>query len=104
MKDEMKLIIQRKSSSINLGNRRIKKKKKANEKRYFMWSMIIVLIGLYLDHVCKKKKRKDPPGYIRHLTARSLSTISNWCRRLQAACALAVLYTLNSIFFTVRLC
>jgi len=67
-----------------------------------MWSMIIVLIGFYLDHVCKKK-RKDPSGYIRHLTARSYSTISNWCRRLQGACALAVLYTLNSIVFTVRL-
>lgn len=35
--------------------------------------------------VCmRKKKRKDPSGYIRHLTARSRSTISNWCRRLQA--------------------
>ncbi len=75
-----------------------------------MWSMIIVLIGLYHDHICKKK-RKDPSGYIRHLTARSRSTISNWCRRLQAACAralslsrsLAVSYTLNSVFFTVRI-
>jgi hypothetical protein len=65
--------------------------------------MIIVLIGLYHDHICKKK-RKDPSGYIRHLTVRSRSTISNWCRRLQAARALArvrlaVSYTLNSVFF-----
>jgi len=66
-----------------------------------MWSMIIVLIGLYLDHICKKK-RKDPSGSIRHLTARSRSTISNWCRRLQTACervrALLVSYTFDSVF------
>ena len=87
---KMKLIIQSKSSSINLGNRRIKEK--ANENRYFMWSMIIILIGLYLDHI-RKKKEKTRRVSIRHLTARLRSTISNWCRRLQAAYACRFIHT-----------
>jgi hypothetical protein len=70
-----------------------------------MWSMIIVLIGLYHDHVCKKK-RKDPSGYTRHLTARSRSTISNWCRRLQAACARALspFHTHWIVYFLLFVC
>jgi hypothetical protein len=70
----MKLIIQSKSLSINLGNTRIELKKRKWVSSSFIWSMIIILIGLYLDNIGnKKKKEKDLLGYTWHLMARSLS-------------------------------
>jgi hypothetical protein len=51
----MKLIIQSKSSSINLGNKRIKKKENKIVILCGLWSSFLSV--LYLDHICKKKEK-----------------------------------------------
>jgi hypothetical protein len=51
---------------------------------YGLWASVLSVCILII-HVKKEKKRKDPSGYTRHLTALSRSTISNWCRWLQTA-------------------